>query len=120
MDIENKDNVKDITMEAERLEREKGRWEYKRKNERQVEGRRKERSGYLCRVYMFDFTFTMPAKLSVCLPVVITVSENKVPYSNMFTFSSALAGCGMTELFFFFVVKSYSTAPSYAHITRYI
>lgn len=46
---------------------------------------------------MFDFMFTMPAKLSVYLPVAITVSKKEkkkeeVPYSNMFTFSSALQG----------------------------
>lgn len=43
---------------------------------------------------MFDFMFTMPAKLSVYLPVAITVSGKKkeVTYSNMFTFLSALQG----------------------------
>lgn len=40
-------------------------------------------------VYMFDFMFTMPAKLSVCLPVAITVTlGNTIAYTyiNMFAF----------------------------------
>ena len=51
-----------------------------------------------CVCNMFDFMFTMPAKLSVYLPVAVTVGEKErkknliIPYSNMFTSSSALQG----------------------------
>lgn len=45
----------------------------------------------MCRAYMFDFMFTMPAKLSVCLPVATTVIV--IPYcGHVHVFSSALQG----------------------------
>lgn len=44
----------------------------------------RKRKRYLYRAYMFDFMFTMPAKLSVCLPVAITVSGMKTKKQTVF------------------------------------
>lgn len=49
-------------------------------------GKCKRKNLVKCPVYMFGFTFIMPAKLSVCLPVATVVTV--VSCCNTFTFSS--------------------------------